>query len=394
MLFTIIGISDSPQPHLNPDVLAEIKRGKVFSGGRRHHQIVASLLPADAVWIDIVAPLDTVFEQYVGKEHIVVFASGDPLFYGFANTVRRMMPEAEIKLFPTFNSLQSLSHRLVLPYHDMRIVSLTGRPWHEFDRALIECAGKIGVLTDGTHTPDAIARRMIEYGYTDYIMHVGEQMGNPECERVTTLSLEQSARRDFAQPNCLILAGSHRRRMGIPDNEFALLDGRERMITKMPIRLLALQALGLVGCRRLWDIGFCTGSISIEARLMFPHLHVTAFEVRPECKTLIETNARRFGAPGIDVHIGDFLEANTKAIAKEEAPDAIFIGGHGGRLVEIMQRATEVMADDACIVMNSVTPQSRQLFDEACQKLQLRADPPMRISLNDYNPIEILKCRR
>ena len=42
-----------------------------------------------------------------------------------------------------------------MPYHDMRIVSLTGRPWHEFDRALIESASKIGVLTDrGTYAYD------------------------------------------------------------------------------------------------------------------------------------------------------------------------------------------------------------------------------------------------
>ena len=29
-----------------------------------------------------------------------------------------------------------------MPYDDMRTVSLTGRPWHEFDRALIERAPK------------------------------------------------------------------------------------------------------------------------------------------------------------------------------------------------------------------------------------------------------------
>lgn len=79
---------------------------------------------------------------------VTVFASGDPLFFGFANTIRRKMPEADVVVFPSFNSLQLLAHRLVMPYHDLRIVSLTGRPWPEFDRALIERAGKIGILTD------------------------------------------------------------------------------------------------------------------------------------------------------------------------------------------------------------------------------------------------------
>ncbi len=70
---------------------------------------------------------------------------------------------------------------------------------------------------------------------------------------------------------------------GIPDTEFALLNGREKMITKMPIRLLTLQALELSRRQVFWDIGFCTGSVSIEAKQLFPHLQIEAFEIRPEC---------------------------------------------------------------------------------------------------------------
>lgn len=63
-----------------------------------------------------------------------------------------------------------------MPYDDMRTVSLTGRPWHEFDRALIERTPKMGILTDREHTPAAIARRMLDYGYTHYTMYVGEHL--------------------------------------------------------------------------------------------------------------------------------------------------------------------------------------------------------------------------
>ena len=204
MKFIVIGISDAPEPFFPPEVLEIIKNGKVFSGGKRHHENVSPLLPADAEWIDITVPLDAVFEQYTAPE-IIVFASGDPLFFGFANTIKRKIPEAEMTVFPTFNSLQMLAHRLVMPYHDMRIVSLTGRPWPEFDRALIEGALKVGVLTDREHTPSAIAQRMLDYGYKDYQMHVGEHLGNPQLEKITTLSLEEATKRDFAMPNCIII---------------------------------------------------------------------------------------------------------------------------------------------------------------------------------------------
>ena len=396
MKFYVIGISDAPRPYLPPEVISLICKGRVFSGGKRHYGLVAPYLPVGAEWIEITTPLDAVFEQY--HDEVIVFASGDPLFFGFANTIKRKMPDAEIILFPSFNSLQLLAHRLVMPYNDMRIVSLTGRPWPEFDRALIERAGKIGVLTDHEHTPAAIAQRMLDYGYNGYEMHVGEHLGNPKEERISTWTLEQASEQTFDYPNCLILVGNDPRPQyfGIPDREFDLLDGREKMITKAPIRLLTLQALELSQKSVLWDIGFCTGSVSIEARLQFPHLHIDAFEVRPECETLMQENCRRFGTPGINWHIGDFLETDISTLPR---PDAVFIGGHGGHLKEIMARVLTVLADGGCIVMNSVTSpmvhtDSHQLFNEACAELGLTQEPPTRIILNDNNPIVILKCKK
>ena len=172
----------------------------------------------------------------------------------------------------------------------------------------------------------------------------------------------------------------------------------------MPIRLLTLQALELPRRHVLWDIGSCTGSISIEARLQFPHLHVEAFEIRSECEAIIQTNARRHGAPGINIHMGDFLNFPLSIIHYPLAnalphPDAVFIGGHGGRLKEIMAKVLTVLTDDGVIVMNSVKApkvltDSHQLWDEACQELGLRQEPPTKIILNDNHPIEILKCRR
>ena len=101
MKFIVIGITDNPNPWFPPEVMEIIKQGRVFSGGKRHHEIVASLLPANAEWIDITVPLDAVFEQYTSLSSllppltshlspltsIIVFASGDPLFFGFANTI-------------------------------------------------------------------------------------------------------------------------------------------------------------------------------------------------------------------------------------------------------------------------------------------------------------------
>lgn len=161
----IIGINDSHNQWFSPEVTSIISNGCVFSGGKRHHEIMASWLPTGCQWIDIIVPLQDVFCQYADYDDIVIFASGDPLFYGFANTILREFPDVEVKVYPTFNSLQMLAHRMCLPYHDMHIVSLTGRPWDRFDEAVINGEQMIGVLTDRKHTPQAIRQRMIDYGY-------------------------------------------------------------------------------------------------------------------------------------------------------------------------------------------------------------------------------------
>lgn len=394
--FILIGIDDNPLPHFTEEIRACIRQGKVFSGGTRHYEIVRTLLPAGHEWINITVPLDNVFARYdqcfaEDGDPIVVFASGDPLFFGFANTLMRERPDAELRIFPYFNSLQLLAHRVPMRYDDMRIVSLTGRPWQGLDMALIGGAAKIGVLTDRTHTPATIAARLLEYGYTYYTMYIGEHLGNTQRERISRLSLEAAARTEFECPNCLILQADTvpPRPFGLPDEDFEHLNGRSRMITKMPIRLLSLQALDLPARHVLWDIGFCTGSVSIEARLQFPHLQVCSFEVRPECERLMHINSRRFGTPGIQTFIGDFMETDISPIP---VPDAVFIGGHGGKLREMLWKIQQVLLPGGCVMFNSVSPDSRTMFEEGAREAGLQLCPPRHIALDDYNPITIMRA--
>ena len=390
---TLIGISDSPAPWFPPEVEAVIARGHTFSGGRRHHEIMASQLPAGYKWIDITVPLSDVFRQYdeVGGE-LIIFASGDPLFYGFAATVQRERPDWQLTIYPSFHSLQLLAHRLCLPYQDMRAVSLTGRPWDALDEALIRGERLIGCLTDHHHSPQAIAGRMIDYGFDRYYrMAVGERLGNAESERAKWVDMKSSSLDAISFPNCVILERTaiRPRPFGIPEKEFHLLDGRERMITKMPARLLALSLLDLRHRRTLWDVGFCTGSVSIEAKLQFPHLSVVAFEVRPECERLMTLNARRHGTPGIRAVMGDVLTADLESLPR---PDAVFIGGHGGKLRDIILHLAPLMQPGATLVFNAVSDDSRRLFAEAVHEAGMTLVSETRLAIDNHNPLVIMKA--
>lgn len=383
----IIGLSDSHRLCLTPEVMKIISAGRVFSGGMRHYEIIASMLPTRYVWINITIPITDVLEKYKHHDELVIFASGDPLFYGFANTVKRSFPEVQMKVFPTFNSLQLLAHKLNLAYNDMYTASLTGRPWYRLDEALIRGERLIGCLTDKNKTPHEIWQRMHTYGYDNYEMYVGENLGNEEKESIG----QYDPAKGYSTPNCIILEQRKliRQNIGIPDEAFHLLDGRSRMITKMPVRMASLSALQLAEKKSFWDIGFCTGSVSIEAKLAYPHLKVTAFEIRDEGKELMLANSRKFHAPGIDARIGDFCNMD---ISDCPLPDAVFIGGYGGKMKEVLIKVKNVLSHSGCIVFNSVSETSKDSFFSITRELGMTTEILHTITVDGNNPITIMRA--
>ena len=395
--FTLVGLNDAAEPQFPNEVIQAIEAHRVFAGGARHKALIKHLLPLDYTWYTIKAPIDDVLHQLdSAQEPILVFASGDPLFYGFGATLQRTFPNAEYRYFPTFNSLQLLAHRVGLPYQKMANASVTGRSWQELDAALIRAEHLIGVLTDKHKTPVAIAQRMLDYRFLEYEMIIGEALGGKN-ERIKICSLQESQELIFKDLNSVILkkVSPSPRYFGIDENKFLGLPGRPNMITKMPFRLVSLSQLNLKSAQTFFDIGFCTGSITIEARLLFPHLQIAAFEKRSECEAIFQENARRFHAPGVQVIMDDFLTADIELALKTHITlDAAFIGGHGGKLYEIFKRLAPLQKQGARVVLNAVKPENARLFNTVAKASGYKVLEPIDLSLNSHNPITILTAEK
>lgn len=384
--FYLIGISNHPSPKLNDDVLKLIKEASVFSGGKRHYQLVKSFLPKNHSWIEISGKMDSLIQQYKKFEaSIVVFASGDPFFYGFGNTLQRLLPSAKLKAFPYFNSIQLLCHKTQTNYNNLKSISVHGRNWTALDEALIHRHELIGVLTDSKKTPAEIAKRMLQYGFDNYSITVGEALdGNNE--HIEQLDLTTCSTKIHDNLNCVLLkqVASKNKPFGIPDTAFIPLTNRPNMITKMAIRLTTISALELQNKKVFWDIGSCTGSVAIEAKQHFPHIQIVAFEKRTECASIIQQNTKRFSAPGIDIIIDDFFNLNLNDF---EIPDVVFIGGHGGRLKELLHLIHK-LNPSVRYVTNAVTENSTNIFIEELTKLNYVINTNV-IQVNQHNKISI-----
>lgn len=395
--FTLIGLGDSPEPELSLAAREAIATHRVFAGGDRHRRLVGRLLPAGHRWIAIAPPIDDVLSQLGAvQEPVTVFTSGDPFFYGFGSTLQRAFPGAVFVSHPWFHSLQRLAQLAFLPYQQMRHASLTGRQWRELDSLLIAGAPLVGVLTDHRKTPRAIAERMMEYGYTEYSMIVGEALGGKE-ERVSVLTLEAAAVQAFHPLNCVLLHAdrSSERFFGIAEECFEGLPGRPGMITKMPVRMATLSRLDLRNARNFWDIGFCTGSVSIEARLLVPELDVTAFELRTVSDEIFERNCRRFRAPGIRKVMGDFLmQEHALFTSPFDSVDAVFIGGHGGRLEAMFPIIDRWLSPGGRVVVNAVRETSLLEFKALFSIDGYTMHDDLRIVSGSHYPVTIAAAQK
>ena len=105
----------------------------------------------------------------------------------------------------------------------------------------------------------------------------------------------------------------------------------------------------------------------------------------------MELNAARFGTPGIITRIGDFLQAKLDDLP---APDAVFIGGHGGHMDQIVRKVSEHLLPDGIIVFNSVSKQSQELFAETVKQHGFTLVSTQHVAIDDHNPILIMKAQK
>jgi len=388
----IIGINDRSESFSN-EITHLISSCRNFAGGKRHYSIVSGILPQKHSWVNILAPLENLFSSIAeAQEDWVIFASGDPLFFGIGNTLSKKFPQTPIKIYPAFNALQLLAHRFNLPYGKFTTISLTGRPWQEFDKALITGEPRMGILTDRNKTPAVIAKRMLKYNYHNYLMYYGEHLGG-DNETVKRLTIEEAANFEGKHPNCIFIEKTNQYipQKGISEKDFVTLPGRPNMITKLSIRLTTLALMDLHNKTTFWDIGACSGSISVEAKLNYPHLIIHAFEIREESNKIMDYNFRKFQTPGISKSINNFVHIEKEEM---ERPDCVFLGGHNNQMEGILEEVDRFLLPEGVIGFNSVKEESKERFLNWCKNRIYRIISTNRLMPDEHNPVHILIAQK
>lgn len=405
----VIGIGADGPAGLSAEALDHIARSRVLAGGSRHLAFVEhpgrETIPIGG---DIAGAIRRLSDVY-RREKTVVLASGDPLFHGIGRALLAAIPRDELVFIPHLSSVQLAFARIKEPWDDARVVSLHGRPMSRLLPVLEGRAEKIAVLTDPANDPRAIAGFLAGVGLTRrYRLWICENLGGPD-ERVASWAADELPDREFSPLNVVVLLrtdageppGERPPLIGIPDDAIRHAPGRRGMITKREVRVLSLVYLELGPRDVLWDIGAGSGSITIEAARLSPDLRAFAVEREADAIEDIAANVRRFGCAGVQAVAGEAPEILTGL----PDPDAVFIGGSGGRLREIVDAAVSRLRPGGRIVLNCITMEHYSLgwdllrergLDPRSASVQVAHSRPIgRLHrLEPENPILILRATK
>ncbi|HRO15788.1 MAG TPA: precorrin-6Y C5,15-methyltransferase (decarboxylating) subunit CbiT, partial [Paracoccus sp. (in: a-proteobacteria)] len=224
------------------------------------------------------------------------------------------------RAFPAPSTFSLAAAHLGWRVEDTACLGLHAAPFERLLPVLRPGAQAIVLLRDGA-APAALAGWLAARGWGESALWVMEALGGPR-ERIRPAAAAGFGLTDVQAPVAvaLVAQGGTARPTGpgLPDDAFH----HDGQITKRPVRVLTLSALGPGPGALLWDLGAGSGSVAVEWALAGGR--TVAVERRADRLANIRANIAAFG-------LGESLRAvdadSLTALADLPDPDAVFVGG-------------------------------------------------------------------
>jgi len=355
---TVVGIGEDGMAGLGEGARAAVEGASVLYGGARHLAMVPERAGQQRIaWP---SPLGQVYDELLGRRGtpVCVLASGDPMYHGMGATLARMVPAAEMVVWPAPSSLALAAARLGWPLAQATCLTVHGRPL-ALVHPHVHPGARLLVLSDDARTPGALAALLAGRGFGPSRMAVLEHLGGAR-ERMVAGTAERwevplGADLNVVAVECVAGPGAQRLSTlaGLPDAAFR----NDGQLTKRDVRAMVLARLAPSPGELLWDVGAGCGSVGIEWMRSHPACRAVAIEPEPARQALIAANRAALGVPGLALVPGRAPDA----LAGLEAPDAVFVGGGVG-VPGVLEHAWQALRPGGRLVANGVTVQTEGLL--------------------------------
>ena len=298
---------------------------------------------------------------------VAILATGDPLCHGLASWLESKLGNG-IDILPNLSTLQLACARFKQPWNEMRIASCHTKdagewvagatPEHGLYKAMraIALSPLVFLFTGPENNPSRLARALLTAGYADdeVSLSVASHLQLPDEKLFPALSLNAAANTEFPEPNVVLVRRVEKNRtpvFGLEDPEYIQRSPEKGLITKQEARALSLAKLRLQPDATVWDIGAGSGSVGVEASRLAPLGHVWAIEKNEGDAANARANVLRYRITNHTLMDGKAPQH----LATWPDPDAVFIGGSGGELDELIRLILSRLNPSGRLVMNFVT---------------------------------------
>ncbi|WP_439033330.1 precorrin-6y C5,15-methyltransferase (decarboxylating) subunit CbiE [Agarivorans sp. QJM3NY_33] len=353
---TVVGVNEDGCISLSSRAVNAIAQARVVAGHPRH---MAWFPQFDGLFLDMSQGFSEWLNELIDESEegaVVILASGDPLFYGIGHALLKRVKREELAFIPALSSVQLAFAKLALPWSQAQFISCHGRALAGLVSQMQQ-ASLFAILTDDKNTPQVIAQHLAKFNQADWRLSVCEQLADVN-EQISEFSVAQLAAHPepFSPLNLIIALRQSELVWGgygqfSEDSCFSKRSPQHGLISKQPVRHLALAAMRIRPADTVWDIGAGSGSIAIEAAKFCWQGQVFAIESNPECYAGIEHNIHAHSTDNVCL-----VQAKAPQALQDLAPpDAIFIGGSRGQMQLILDHCWQVLKPQGRLLISAVT---------------------------------------
>ncbi|NOT86255.1 MAG: precorrin-6y C5,15-methyltransferase (decarboxylating) subunit CbiE [Methylococcaceae bacterium] len=416
-LCSIIGVLDNGAASLSAEALQLVRSAQhVIAGSRLLKNLsdecntaqqydLTGCLSQVPLWINA---------ALLKNESVVVLASGDPLCHGIAGFLAKKLKPEQIQIIPNVSSIQLAFAALKMAWQSASIASVHTQDTGEWVHGATSAHGMyvlvqqcrqqslLAILTSPENNPPRIARMLQMEGLDEvFEMAIAQYLQQPEQVVTDFLPVAEVANHDYGDPNVVILKRKTSLAapvlFGLRDDSFQQRKPEKGLITKCEVRAVSLARLQLTRISIVWDIGAGSGSVGLEAARLCTDGHVFAIEKNSDDLLNIAHNHAAFGVSNYTAVLGKAPQY----LAHWLDPDAVFIGGSGGELAELITLCLQRLKPQGWLVMNFVTLENmstavdtlkqRGATWDVCQIQASRSSPILTMHrLQAENPVWII----
>ncbi len=187
--------------------------------------------------------------------------------------------------------------------------------------------------------------------------------------------------------------------VGVRDEEY---ERGDVPMTKREVRAVTMAYARVSHESHVLDVGAGTGGLTVDFARACAGGRVVAVECDEEALALLRVNAERLAPGNVEIVAGNAPEVLTHVTGPF---DAVFVGGHGGRLAEVLAAAAGLLTADGHVVVNVVglgtattvlaIIRASPWIDAECAQISvLRAEPLGHdVRFVPLNPVFVLAAR-